>query len=346
MSKSYTLAEIAKWVGGVVRGDAGRRITGVSGIAEASPTEITWLSHDKYSPELRTSRAGAVVVHERFGETPMPAVLVADPALAMSCVLEHFAEPIPRPPAGVHPTACVAASASLEAGVAVGPFAVIGENVRLGEQTVVHAHVAIGDQASVGRECELWPGVVVRERCRLGDRVIVHANTTIGADGFGYQFTGQAHAKIPQIGNVEIGDDVEIGANCCIDRAKFGSTRIGAGTKIDNLVQIAHNVRIGELCLIVAQCGIAGSTRLGRGVVLGGQVGVRDHIHLHDGVQAAACCCIAKDVPAKMVVSGIPAIDHRHFLREQATARKLPQMADQIKDLIKRIEQLESATDH
>ncbi|NLX12559.1 MAG: UDP-3-O-(3-hydroxymyristoyl)glucosamine N-acyltransferase [Phycisphaerales bacterium] len=346
MSKSYTLAEIAKWVGGVVRGDAGRRITGVSCIAEASPTEITWLAHDKYIPELRSSRAAAVVVHERFGETPMPAILVADPELAMTGVLDHFAEPVPRPPMGVHPTACVAATASLGPRVAVGPYAVIGENVRIGEQSVIHAHVVIGEQATIGRTCELWPGVVVRERCRLGDRVIVHANTTIGADGFGYRFTGTAHAKVPQIGIVEIGDDVEIGANCCIDRAKFGSTRVGSGTKIDNLVQIAHNVRIGESCLIVAQCGIAGSTHLGRGVVLGGQVGVRDHVHLHDGVQAAACCCISKDVPARTVVNGIPAIDNRQYLREQATVRKLPQMADQIKDLIKRIEQLESTTDH
>lgn len=346
MSKSHTLSEIAKWVGGSVRGDAGRRIKGVSGIAEAGPDQIAWLAHEKYLPQLKSSQAGAIVVSERFGETPMPAILVADPSAAMSVILEKFAAPVPRPAAGVHETAIVAASARLGRNVAVGPYVVIGENVRIGDGTVLHAHVFVGDNVTMGKNCELWNGVVVRERCRLGERVVIHPNTVIGADGFGYQFSDGKHQKVPQVGDVEIGDEVEIGANSTIDRAKFGTTRIGQGTKIDNLVQIAHNVQIGDHCLIVAQCGIAGSTRLGNGVILGGKVGIRDHVYLADGAMAAAYCGISKDVPAGLFVNGNPAIDNKQYLRERASVRRLPQLAEQFKDLIKRVEQLESANDH
>ncbi len=345
MSKSYPLAEIAKWVGGVVRGDPSGRIAGVAGIEDAGPSEITWLSHEKYIPELSTSRAGAVVVPERFGETPMPAILTADPSMAITVILERFAPPVPRPAAGVHPTAVVAESAKIGRDAAIGPHVVLGEAARIGERTILHANVFVGAHARIGRDCELWPGVVVRERCTLGDRVVIHPNTTIGADGYGYQFVEGRHVKIPQIGTVEIEDDVEIGANCAIDRAKFGLTRIGEGTKIDNLVQVAHNVRIGPHCLIVAQCGIAGTARLGRGVVLGGKVGVRDHVSLHDGVQAGACSCISKDVPAGTRVFGIPAVEYDQFARERAKVRRLPQLAEQVKALIERVERLEASAD-
>jgi UDP-3-O-[3-hydroxymyristoyl] glucosamine N-acyltransferase len=345
MSKGYSLAEIAKWVGGVVRGDAGKHVSGVNNLAEADEKQISWLAHEKYVPQLRDSKAGAVIVGERFGETPMPAVLVADPSKAIRTVLEKFAAPIPRPAVGVHPSAIVADSAKIGRAVAIGPQVVIDEGAVIGDRVVLHAGVFIGADSRLGAECELWNGVVVRERCTLGSRVVVHPNTSIGADGFGYEWSGEKHEKVPQIGGVVIEDDVEIGANCTIDRAKFGVTRIGYGTKIDNLVQIAHNVRIGPHCLIVAQCGIAGSTELGQGVVLGGQVGLRDHITLHDGVIAAACCCISKDVPKGTMVNGIPAIDNKQYLREQAKVRRLPQLAEQVKDLIKRVDRLESTTD-
>jgi len=342
MKKSYTLAEIAKWVDGAVRGDAGRRITGVSGIEDADASQITWLSHEKYIPGLKSSKAGAVVVPEQFGETPMPAVLVADPLSAMSIILERYAPPTPRPEVGVHPSAQVADSAQLGKKVAVGPNVVVGENAQIKDRVVLHANVFVGPEVTIGNDCELWPGVVVRERCQLGNRVVIHPNTTIGADGYGYNFTDGGHRKIPQIGTVHIADDVEIGANCALDRAKFGVTRIGEGTKIDNLVQVAHNVQIGPHCLIVAQCGIAGSTQLGTGVVLGGQVGVRDHIVINDGVRAAACCGISKDIPAGTTINGNPAVDNQQYLREQAMVRQLPRLAEQLKALIKRVEQLES----
>lgn len=346
MIRTYTLAEIAKWVQGTVRGDASTRISGVAAIHEAEGAQITWLAHDKYVSALRASRAGAVLVPEHFGETPMPAVLCANPQAAILTVLEHFAPPVPRPADGVHPTAVVAASAKLGKGVAIGPHVTVGESAHIGDGCVIHAGVFIGDAATLGRDCVLWPGVVVRERCSLGDRVVIHPNATIGADGFGYQFMAGRHVKIPQIGTVRIEDDVEIGANTCIDRAKCGSTVIGRGTKIDNLVQVAHNVQIGPDCMIVAQTGIAGSSRLGRLVVLGGQVGVRDHVTLNDGVQAAACAAISKDIPAGMTVIGQPAVEHEQFVRERAKIRRLPQMAEQLADLIKRVERLEASADH
>ncbi len=346
MNAGYTLAEIAQWVGGAVRGDATVRITGVAGVAEAGPDQITWLADAQYEAQLKSSRAGAVLVPEGFGQTPMPAILCAKPSLAIIAVLQRMAPPIPRPAPGVHPTACVALSAKLGMDVAVGPFCFIGDNAVIGDNTVIHAHVFVGPDTTVGAGCELWPCVVVRERCRLGDRVILHPNTTIGADGFGYEFDGHRHVKIPQIGSVEIEADVEIGANCTIDRAKFGTTRIGAGTKIDNQVQVAHNVQIGAGCIIVAQSGIAGSTRLGRGVVLGGKVGVKDHVVLGDGVQAAACACISKDLPPGSRVIGIPATDFDEWVRERSRVRRLPKLLDELKRLTERIERLEGSADH
>jgi len=346
MSRSYTLAEIAKWIGGGVRGDAAVRINGVGGIEDAGPSQITWLSEEKYIAHLGTSKAGAVLVGHKFGETPMPAVLCDNPALAMITILEHFAPPIPRPPRGIHPTASAADSATLGEGIRIGRNVIIGEKARIGDRTILHANVFVGDDTTIGEDCELWPGVVVRERCRLGDRVTVHPNTTIGADGFGYQYSEGKHLKIPQIGGVEIESDVEIGANCCIDRAKFGLTRVGAGTKIDNLVQVAHNVHIGLACMIVAQCGIAGSTRLGQGVVLGGKVGIKDHVVLHDGVQVGACSCISKDITAGSRLMGIPAVDVEQWVRDRASLRRVPQLVEQMKALAKRVEELEAAANN
>ncbi len=346
MSKTVSLAQIAKWVDGVVRGDASTRISGVAGVAEAGPDQITWLAHEKYAPQLRTSKAGAVLVHEHFGETPMPAVMCRNPATAMITILGRFAPPVPRPAVGIHPTAIVASSAQIGSNVAVGPHVVIGPKARIADGCVLHANVYVGEETVLGRDCELWTGVVIRERCTLGERVVVHPNAVIGADGFGYHFMDGRHVKIPQIGTVIVEDDVEIGANSCIDRAKCGATVIGRGTKIDNLVQVAHNVQIGPDCMIVAQTGIAGSSRLGRLVVVGGQVGIRDHVTLHDGAQVAACAAISKDVPAGATVIGMPAVEHEEFVRERARVRRLPKMAEQLADLIKRVERLESSADH
>ena len=345
MSSGYTLDEIAGWVGGRVRGDGSLRVSGVATIAEAGAADLTWATDSKYARQLAESKAGAVLGPDDLPESSLPAVLTKRPASALITVLEHFAPPAARPASGVDASAVVAPNASLGDDITIGPQVVIADGVSIGHRAVIHANVCIGPSVVIGDDCELWPGVVIRERCRLGNRVTVHANTTIGADGFGYEFIDGQHVKVPQIGAVEIEDDVEIGANCAIDRAKVGVTRIGRGTKIDNLVQVAHNVQIGPNCVIVAQAGLAGSIRLGQGVVLGGQVGIKDHTTIGDGAQVGACACVAKDVPPGARVIGMPAIDGKQFAREQARLRRLPEMAEQLRDLIKRVQRLETAAD-
>ena len=346
MATSFTLAELAKRANGQVRGDATLRVDGVAALAEAGPHEITWVADDRHAGRLETSRAGAAVVATGFGPTPMPVILTDDPNLAVIEILTAFAPPVGHPPPGVHESAVVSPTARLGEAVAVGANAVIGDDAILGDRTIVHPNVVIGCETRVGAECLFWPGVVIRERCRLGDRVICHPNATIGADGFGYHFTGGRHVKIPQIGTVEIDDDVEIGAGTCIDRAKFGATRIGQGVKIDNHVQIAHNVVIGPHSMIVAQVGLGGSARLGAGVVMAGRAGARDHVVIGDRAQVAAASVALRDVPAGKMVNGTPAIDHRTHLRSQVLVGRLPEYVALIKDLSRRVEQLEATADH
>jgi UDP-3-O-[3-hydroxymyristoyl] glucosamine N-acyltransferase len=220
---------------------------------------------------------------------------------------------------------------------------VIGQRTILGARVALHAGVVIGDDVTLGDDCDLYPNVVVRERVSIGRRVAIHAGSVIGSDGFGYNWDGQKHAKVPQIGTVVIEDDVEIGSCVCIDRAKFGATRIGQGTKIDNLVQVGHNVQIGPHSIIVGQTGIAGSARLGTGVVLGGQTAVRDHITIGDGAVVAARSAIANSIPAKTTVSGMPALPHRQTLREQAALRHLPELRVELRKLQEEIAQLKKA---
>jgi len=341
--KGMKLSQLAERVGGRLRGDGSVEIRGVAAIAEAGPDQITWVSDRRYGQQLAQSLAAAVFAPLDQGSTPMPAVLVDHPGLAMIKALEVFAPPVPVPAPGVDLSARVHDTARLGSDVAVGPNVVIGPACHIGDRTVLHAGVFVGADTQIGSDCVLWPNVVVRERCQIGDRVIAHPNVTIGSDGFGYEFVEGRHHKIPQIGEVLIENDVEIGAGSCIDRGKFGRTIIGVGTKIDNLVQVAHNVRIGPHCILVSQVGIAGSTQLGAYVVLGGKVGVRDHITIGDRVQAAACCGISKDIPAGMVLNGIPAVDNRQYLREQALVRRLPNMAEQLRKLSARVARLEQA---
>jgi UDP-3-O-[3-hydroxymyristoyl] glucosamine N-acyltransferase len=224
--------------------------------------------------------------------------------------------------------------------VAVGPFACVGRNAHIGGGTVIHNGASIGDDVTIGQDCQIFPNVVIRERITIGNRVIIHAGSILGTDGFGYRWNGTEHVKIPQIGTVVIEDDVEIGSGTCIDRAKFGATRIGRGTKIDNLVQIGHNVQTGPHCIIVGQCGIAGSARLGAGVVLGGQSAVKDHIVIGDGAMAAACSGILADVKPGEIVSGAPAFPHRQSLREQGALRELPELRVTVRKLEKELARL------
>jgi UDP-3-O-[3-hydroxymyristoyl] glucosamine N-acyltransferase len=317
----------------------------VAALLDADAGDLSFLSSEHYHKQFEVTRATAVLVGRkvklRRPEASRAVVLTVDDAeLAMSRVLELFAPPIPRPAVGVDSMARVDATAQLGEGTAVGPFTVIGARSRLGRGVVIHAGVYIGSDVVIGDNCELFPHVTVRERITIGNRVIINANSVLGTDGFGYRWDGRQHDKVPQIGTVVIEDDVEIGSSVCIDRAKFGVTRVGRGTKIDNLVQIAHNVTIGPHCLIVAQVGIAGSVRLGTGVALGGQTAVRPHVTLGDGVASAACSAIAKDFPANTTVSGLPALPHRQSLREQAALRRLPDLIVQVRKLQELVESL------
>jgi len=338
--------ELAQRLGGTLEGDGSRVICGVGTLEDAGPDMLSWLDSLDRLTRFKESRAGVFVVL-----TDCPAVAdrtlirVADPNLAMCAVLRWFGPPTPVVPPGVHPTAVVAPDARVE-GAAIGPHVVVGAGAAIGAGTQLHAGVYVGADVQIGRDGTLWPNVVVRERVTIGHRVIIHPNATIGADGFGYLLREGRQVKIPQIGTVVIEDDVEIGAGTCIDRAKTGATRIGRGTKIDNLVQVGHNVTLGAGCIIVAQCGIAGSTALGRYVVLAGQVGLSDHLRIGDGVQVAAKSTVMHDVPAGKVYRGTPATDNMAFMRQQVCVRRLPKMMDEFRELVRRVERLESATDH
>jgi UDP-3-O-[3-hydroxymyristoyl] glucosamine N-acyltransferase len=340
----HTLADIAQLLNVPVPQGAGSRpVTGLAMLPEATETELSYLGTERLIAEFEKTRAAAVIVQRRVklpAECARPVLLVDDADLAVARVLELFAPPIPRPPAGVDAAARVAASAALGEGVAVAPFVFVGENAKIGARTVLHSGVHVGADTVVGEDCELFPNVVVRERCVLGDRVVIHAGSIIGSDGFGYRWDGAKHAKIPQIGRVEIEDDVEIGSCVCVDRAKFAATRIGRGSKIDNLVQIAHNCVLGPHCIMAGQSGVAGSVVLGSNVMLGGQCAVRDHVHMADGSMLGPCSGAMDDVEPRQVVTGLPAIPHRQFLREQAAMRHLPELRSEIRRLQEQVEDL------
>ena len=338
-----TLSDIAALVGSAPPVDGNRPVTGIATLVDARPDELSFITSDAFAGQLATTRAAGVIMQKKLRLTPPPdqTMLVVDDAdLAVAKVLELFAPSVPRPPDGIDPAARVAVTASLALDVAVGPNAFVGERTHVGARTVLHPGVYVGDDVVIGEDCVLYPNVVVRERITLGSRVIIHASSVLGTDGFGYRWDGSRHAKVSQIGTVVVEDDVEIGSCVCIDRAKFAATRIGRGTKIDNLVQIAHNVQVGPHCIIVAHVGIAGSATLGAGVVLGGQVAVRDHVTVGDGAMVAATSAIAEDVPPKSFMSGTPALPHRQSLREQAALRRLPDLVVQVRKLQEEVEAL------
>ncbi len=338
-----TLKEIAAFLNCPLPEGVDRPISGVGTLHEATPSEITYLSSEQYAKQFGGTRAAAAIVHKRVklpDQPHIPTLLVDDAELAISRVLELFAPPIPRPAVGMDTSARVATSAVIGEGSAIGPFVFVGERAQIGRGTILHPGVYIGDDVTLGEDCVIFPNVVIRERITLGNRVVIHAGSTLGSDGFGYRWDGSKHAKVPQIGTIIVGDDVEIGSCTCIDRAKFSTTRIGRGSKIDNLVQIGHNVEVGEHCIIVGQAGLAGSTKLGRGVILGGQSAIRDHITIGDGAMVAGTSGVAEDIPAKSIVSGTPALPHRQSLREQAALRRLPELVVQFRKLQVEIETL------
>jgi UDP-3-O-[3-hydroxymyristoyl] glucosamine N-acyltransferase len=340
----YTLADIAAHTGGRLFGDPRCVITGVAGIREAGPGEITFVANPRYMRDLGSTAASAVIVAEEVAVPDgLSGIVHADPSLAFAQVAEMLC-PLPaRPKPGVHRKAAVDPTAQLGAGVSIGPFVVVEAGARIGDRSVLAPSVYVGAEAVIGADCLLYPQVCVRERCVLGDRVILHCGAVIGSDGYGYVQIGTRHQKIPQVGIVEIGDDVEIGANVCVDRARFGKTVIGRGTKVDNLVQVAHNVRIGEDCLVIAQVGISGSTQIGDNVVLAGQAGLVGHIRVGDGAIVTAQAGVAKSVPPGQTVTGTPARPFPEFIRGRAAQAKMPEVIRQVRALERRVAELEEA---
>ncbi len=325
---------------------AEHRIVRVAPVDGAGEDSVTWVTDSRHARGLSDCKAGGIIGTDSLLEGDPRGIAVDDPELAMVRVLGMLGEANTPPAVGIHPTAVVDAGAEIGNGVAIGALAIVGPGVRIGDDSVIHEGVSLGAGVTIGCRSVIYDRCVVYDRCSIGNDCILHAGVIIGADGFGYVFRNNRHVKFPHIGTVQIEDDVEIGANACIDRGKFGATRIGRGSKIDNLVQVAHNVDIGPLSVVVAQCGLAGSARLGTGVILAGHVGVVESVAIGDGVRVGAQSVVTRDTQAGAVLLGYPARDHRKALREQAHMRRIGEYADRIAALEKRIAELEASKDH
>jgi len=340
-----TVAQLAQRIGAELAGDGSGRITSVGPVASAGESEVTFVSDDRHLAMLKKSCAGAVIVSRPIEGLSRPQLVVENVDAALIEVLKIFAPELKEAPAGIDPTARLADDAKVAEGSSIGPYAIIETGAEIGEKTVISSGCVIGQNSTVGSHCRLDSNVVVEHNCRIGNNCIIQANTTVGSTGFGYSFIDGEHRLIPHNGAVVIEDFVEIGANCCIDRAKFADTVIGAGTKIDNLVQIAHNVTIGKCCLIAALSGISGSCKLGNGVVLGGHVGVADNVEIGNGAMVGGASAVIGDVKAGAKLWGTPAIDRMEELRLVNLRRRLPELARQLRGLSNRIERLEAAED-
>jgi UDP-3-O-[3-hydroxymyristoyl] glucosamine N-acyltransferase len=336
------LKELALWVDGTVVGDGEIEISGVAAIEEARAGEITFISNPKYLSNLNTTGASAVIVSKEVTQADKALLCVTHPKLAFARILTLFSQE-PYQPKGIDSNAWVSPTAKLGKDLTLYPFVYIGDRCSIGDRVTLYPGVYVGEDSSIGEDSILYPNVSVYSRTLIGSRVILHSGVVVGSDGFGYEKEGRKNVKIPQVGRVEIEDDVEIGANTTIDRATFSKTVIRKGVKIDNLVQVAHNVTIGEDSIIVAQVGISGSTKIGSNVTLAGQVGVVPQVEIGDNVMVGAQAGVTHDLPANQGYLGSPALPHREFLRAITTFPKLPEMKKTLLDLEKRIEKMEEA---
>ena len=336
-----TLKEIAKLINGEVIGDDSIIVTGVAGIKEAKKGDITFLANPKYLPLLDKTQASAIITSRDITKATKPIIRTDNASLAFTKVISSLLPYQAGHPKGMHPTCLIGKDAKLGKNIALGPYTVIEDEVCIGDNTIIYANCYIGLRTKIGSDSLIYPHVSIREHITVGSRVIIHSGTVIGSDGFGYVTVSGKHHKIPQSGTVEIGDDVEIGANVTVDRARFEKTIIGSGTKIDNLVHIAHNVVIGQNCFIVAQVGISGSTIIGDSVTLAGQAGLAGHITIGDNAVIAARAGVTKSVPANTTVSGYPAKPHNVAKKINAYIQNLPRLYEHITKLKKKIEELE-----
>ena len=335
-----TLKELAQLVNGKVIGDGKTLVTGVAGIKDAKDGDITYLSHLKYAVEIGKTRASALVLAKQQEGCSIPVIIAENPLYAFSRIVSHFYAKSPAPK-GVSPQAAIGQEVTLGKDISIYSFVVIGDRAKIGNRVSLYPGVFVGDDSVIEDDCVIYPNVSIMHKVFIGKRVIVHSGTVIGSDGYGYVPEKGKHHKIPQVGKVIIEDDVEIGSNVSIDRASLGKTIIKHGTKIDNLVQIAHNVKVGENCIIVGQVGIAGSSEIGNHVTLAGQVGVSDHIKIGDNTLVGASTGIWKDIEANQQVFGNPCMSYGKFLRTQAMIMRLPEIRDQLKAYEERLKKLE-----
>ena len=338
-----TARDIAGRLKATLEGDGAVEIRGVAGIRYAGAGDIAFVSQSRYAADAATTKASAIIVSRDWSHPVTATILRVDkPEAAFAEVASWFSPPGVMYHPGIHPSAFIAPDAVIGKDVHIGPYCVIGSKARIGDRCVFVGHNVVGEGASIGEGGLLYPMVTIREHVRIGNRVILHNGAVIGSDGFGYDVDKQGvRTKIPQIGIVEIGDDVEIGANSTIDRARFGKTIIGNGVKIDNLVMIAHNVTIGDHAVIVAQVGISGSTSVGKHAILAGQVGVAGHLEIGPGAVVMAQAGVTKDVPPKAMVMGFPATPHKEFAKNLAEMNRIPVLKKRVAELEARLAELE-----
>ncbi|MCR4337830.1 MAG: UDP-3-O-(3-hydroxymyristoyl)glucosamine N-acyltransferase [Candidatus Omnitrophica bacterium] len=336
-----TLKEIAQLLDGEIDGDPNLVVTGLSGIKEAKKGDLTFLANSKYLSLVNQTQATAILISPDVKVKGVASIKTTDPSFAFAKVAELMNEKMIPSFLGIHEKAHIAQGAQIGRETNIGPFAVVEAGAQIGDRTTIHSGCYIGSQTVIGEDCLVYSNVSIREKVQIGHRVIIHSGTVIGSDGFGFVDVKGAHHKIPQIGIVVIEDDVEIGANVTIDRARFEKTVIGRGTKIDNLVQIAHNVKVGQNCIIAAQAGVAGSSVIEDGVTLAGQVGVAGHLTIGKGAIVGGQAGVTSSVDPYTVVSGYPAKPHAHAKRVNACLQKLPEYVKTIKELEKKIEKLE-----
>ena len=328
-----SLAEVTELVGGDLEGESSVDIHGVAKIEAAGPGEISFISNPKYAKFIDTTQASAVIVSKDFPATPKPIIRTENPYLSFLTVLKIFHPPRESIAAGIHQSAIIAETARIGENARIGANVVIDENCQIGDSVTIHHGAVIGREARIGNNVTLYANVTFREQVKVGNNVIIHSGTVVGSDGFGFAREGQQYLKIPQVGSVIIEDDVEIGANCTIDRATLGHTIIRNGVKLDNLIQVAHNVEIGENTVIAAQTGISGSTKIGKNVMIGGQVGFVGHIEIGDNTTIGAQSGVSKSLPPNSVYFGYPARPIMQAKREEAALRKLPELLKRVAEL-------------
>lgn len=336
-----SIDEIAQLVGGTVIGDGRLRVRGLNALQHAQSGELTFYSGAKYAEQFAHTNASAVFVPPDVAEGPAALIQVANPYAAFAQMLQRYESEALKHPAGVHPAAVVDPSAEIGQDAAIGANATIEAGSIVGPRTVIYSGAYVGRDAVIGADCVVYPNAVIRERCVLGQRCIIHSNATIGGDGFGFVVMDGKRIKIPQVGNVVLGDDVEIGANTSIDRATAGSTRIGTGTKIDSQVQVGHNTHIGEHCAISGCCAIAGSATIGNNVTVGGLSGIGGHIEVGDNVVVGGRSGVTGSVPAGSTVSDFPATDHSKVRRYLSSKFRVPEALKRLRQLEKRMDKLE-----